>query len=117
MAALTIQSIRAMGRKTIAIAAALRGPARCCSLARSAPRSPMCPSGRTWDPTSDQWEEGFSRLLHYVEHNGHALVATSNRGRAAERHCLLFAEIASLCAQNVPARAPGAGGPSVDGDR
>jgi len=30
--------------------------------------------GWTWDPIGDQWEEGFSRLQDYVEHNGHARV-------------------------------------------
>ncbi len=33
--------------------------------------------GWTWDPFADRWEEGFSRLLHYVEHNGDARVAQS----------------------------------------
>ena len=28
----------------------------------------------TWDPFADQWEEGFSQLLHYVESNGDARV-------------------------------------------
>jgi superfamily II DNA or RNA helicase len=30
--------------------------------------------GWTWDPFVDQWEEGFSQLLHYVESNGDARV-------------------------------------------
>ena len=30
--------------------------------------------GWTWDPKADKWEEGFSRLLAYVEQNGHARV-------------------------------------------
>ena len=30
--------------------------------------------GWTWDPKADQWEHAFSRLLHYVESNGHASV-------------------------------------------
>ena len=25
-----------------------------------------------WDPKADQWEEGFSRLVHYVERQGDA---------------------------------------------
>ena len=33
--------------------------------------------GWTWDPRSDRWEEGFSRLLDYVEHHGHARVPQS----------------------------------------
>ena len=30
--------------------------------------------GWTWDPNADRWEEGFRRLLHYVERNGDARV-------------------------------------------
>jgi superfamily II DNA or RNA helicase len=30
--------------------------------------------GWTWDPYADQWEEGFRRLLRFVEINGHARV-------------------------------------------
>ncbi len=30
--------------------------------------------GWTWEPKADQWEYAFSRLLHYVESNGHASV-------------------------------------------
>jgi hypothetical protein len=30
--------------------------------------------GWTWDPFADQWEEGFRRLLDYVESNGDARV-------------------------------------------
>ena len=30
--------------------------------------------GWTWEPKADQWEDAFSRLLHYVESNGHASV-------------------------------------------
>jgi hypothetical protein len=30
--------------------------------------------GWSWDPTADQWENGFARLLAYVEQEGHALV-------------------------------------------
>ena len=33
--------------------------------------------GWTWDPYADQWEEGFSRLLHYVERHGDARVPRS----------------------------------------
>ena len=33
--------------------------------------------GWTWDPKADQWEQGFSRVLQYVEHNGHARVPQS----------------------------------------
>ena len=34
-------------------------------------------SGWTWDPHADQWEDGFSRLLHYVERHGDARVPVS----------------------------------------
>jgi len=34
-------------------------------------------TGWTWDPQADRWEEGFSRLLHYVEHHGDARVPAS----------------------------------------
>ncbi|MCB0055664.1 MAG: helicase associated domain-containing protein, partial [Caldilineaceae bacterium] len=30
--------------------------------------------GWTWDPFAAKWEEGFSHLLRFVEHNGHARV-------------------------------------------
>jgi superfamily II DNA or RNA helicase len=30
--------------------------------------------GWTWDPVADLWEEGFSRLVGYIEHHGNALV-------------------------------------------
>ena len=30
--------------------------------------------GWTWDPYADKWEEGFRRLLDYVERHGHARV-------------------------------------------
>ena len=33
--------------------------------------------GWTWDPSADQWEEGYSRLLDYVEHHGDARVPAS----------------------------------------
>jgi Helicase associated domain len=33
--------------------------------------------GWTWDPRVDLWEEGFTRLLDYVERNGHARVPFS----------------------------------------
>jgi Helicase associated domain len=33
--------------------------------------------GWTWDPHADNWEEGFTRLVQYVEHNGHARVPQS----------------------------------------
>ena len=33
--------------------------------------------GWTWDPVADQWEEGFSRLLDYVERHGDARVPKS----------------------------------------
>ena len=33
--------------------------------------------GWTWDPYADQWEEGFSRLLDYVERHGDARVPKS----------------------------------------
>jgi superfamily II DNA or RNA helicase len=33
--------------------------------------------GWTWNPKADQWEEGFSRVLAYVEQNGHARVPHS----------------------------------------
>ena len=33
--------------------------------------------GWTWDPRADQWEEGFSRLLDYVERHGDARVPPS----------------------------------------
>jgi helicase associated protein len=36
-------------------------------------------SGWTWDPFADQWEEGFSRLQEYVEHNGDARVPHSHK--------------------------------------
>ena len=35
----------------------------------------ICPA---WDPFADQWEEGFSQLLHYVERNGDARVPHSH---------------------------------------
>jgi superfamily II DNA or RNA helicase len=31
----------------------------------------------TWNTAADKWEEGFSRLLRYIEQNGHALVPQS----------------------------------------
>jgi superfamily II DNA or RNA helicase len=31
----------------------------------------------TWDPKGDQWEEWFSRLLRYVDENGHASIPKS----------------------------------------
>ncbi len=34
-------------------------------------------NGWTWDPFADQWEEGFSRLLDYVEHHDHARIPRS----------------------------------------
>ncbi|MDX5962428.1 helicase associated domain-containing protein [Rhodococcus opacus] len=34
-------------------------------------------TGWTWDPIADRWEEGFSQLLAYVEHHGHARVPQS----------------------------------------
>lgn len=33
--------------------------------------------GWSWDPLADQWEEGFSRLVGYVERHGDANVARS----------------------------------------
>ena len=33
--------------------------------------------GWTWDPRTDQWEEGFRRLLDYVERHGHSRVPRS----------------------------------------
>ena len=56
--------------------------------------------GWTWDPFADQWEEGFSRLLDYVERNGDARVPQSytvdgyklgqwvgmQRGKLRQRH-------------------------------
>ncbi|MFZ0715522.1 Helicase associated domain protein, partial [Mycobacterium sp.] len=30
--------------------------------------------GWSWDPATDQWEEGFNKLLAYVDQNGHARV-------------------------------------------
>jgi hypothetical protein len=33
--------------------------------------------GWTWDPLAAEWEEGFSRLLHYVEQHGDARVPQS----------------------------------------
>src|SRR5262249_12993415 len=33
--------------------------------------------GWTWDTDGAQWEEGFSRLLDYVERNGHARIPKS----------------------------------------
>jgi hypothetical protein len=33
--------------------------------------------GWTWDPYADKWEEGFSRLLHYVKRHGDARVPRS----------------------------------------
>jgi hypothetical protein len=33
--------------------------------------------GWSWDLRTDTWEEGFSRLLDYVEANGHARVAVT----------------------------------------
>ena len=37
--------------------------------------------GWTWDPVADQWEEGFSRLLDYVERHGDARVPHVLHGR------------------------------------
>jgi len=34
-------------------------------------------TGWTWDPRADQWAEGFSWLLDYVDRNGHARVPQS----------------------------------------
>jgi hypothetical protein len=34
-------------------------------------------TGWTWDPFADQWEEGFSGLLNYVERHGDARVPVS----------------------------------------
>jgi len=34
--------------------------------------------GWTWEPRADQWEQGFTRLLEYVERNGHARVPRSH---------------------------------------
>jgi hypothetical protein len=31
-------------------------------------------TGWTWDPLTDQWEEGFSKLLDYIKEHGHARV-------------------------------------------
>ena len=33
--------------------------------------------GWSWNPKAAQWEEGFSQLSHYVDHNGHARVPKS----------------------------------------
>jgi hypothetical protein len=33
--------------------------------------------GWTWDPRTSRWEEGFGRLLHYVDQHGHARVPQS----------------------------------------
>jgi hypothetical protein len=33
--------------------------------------------GWTWDPYADRWEEGFSRLSHYIERHGDARVPVS----------------------------------------
>jgi hypothetical protein len=33
--------------------------------------------GWTWNPVADQWEEGFSHLLQYVERHGDARVPQS----------------------------------------
>ncbi|MGC2377410.1 MAG: helicase associated domain-containing protein, partial [Mycobacterium sp.] len=33
--------------------------------------------GWTWDPRADQWENGFSKMLRYVERHGDARVAQS----------------------------------------
>jgi hypothetical protein len=33
--------------------------------------------GWTWDPRSARWEEGFNRLLEYVDETGHARVPVS----------------------------------------
>ena len=38
--------------------------------------------GWTWDPYADQWEEGFSRLLQYVERHGDARVPSPTRSMA-----------------------------------
>jgi hypothetical protein len=35
--------------------------------------------GWTWDPRADQWENGFSKMLRYVERHGDARVAQSNK--------------------------------------
>ncbi len=36
-------------------------------------------AGWSWDPYADRWEEGFSRLLEYLEDNGHARPRRSDR--------------------------------------
>ena len=57
-----------------------RGSACNAAITPKAPLTPIANTdsqelpGWTWDPHADQWEEGFSRLLHYVEHHGHARV-------------------------------------------
>jgi hypothetical protein len=33
--------------------------------------------GWTWNPRTDNWDEGFSRLIDYVDHHGHARVPQS----------------------------------------
>jgi hypothetical protein len=34
-------------------------------------------AGWSWTPKADQWEEGFSQLVQYVEHHGDARVPKS----------------------------------------
>ena len=34
--------------------------------------------GWTWDTQADKWEEGFHRLLDYVERHGHARIPVSD---------------------------------------
>ena len=41
--------------------------------------------GWSWDPRADQWENGFSKMLQYVERNGDARVAQSYKDDAGYR--------------------------------
>ena len=38
-------------------------------------------TGWSWDPNADKWEEGFRRLVDYVERNGHVRIGQRSQGR------------------------------------
>jgi hypothetical protein len=42
-------------------------------------------SGWDWDPISTQWEEGFSRLKHFLEREGHCVVRRSHKSEDGYR--------------------------------